>query len=119
MAVAGGGALVPLINRLRKQLSFDVVAYSQDWHPQQHCSFYETFRELRPSARPAQLHASLSAEEAARAEASGPFAPVVLTDPLGAPMEQMLWPRHCVQVQTLIELDELLMRPDELLMRCW
>jgi nicotinamidase/pyrazinamidase len=40
LAVAGGDAVVPLINTLAKK--FDHVILTQDWHPHQHISFAST-----------------------------------------------------------------------------
>ena len=39
LAVAGGDAVMPVINELRKKLNPAVVAVTQDWHPADHTSF--------------------------------------------------------------------------------
>ena len=96
MAVSGGEACVPLINRLREEGFFDVFAYSLDWHPHDHCSFHESFH-LPPHQRPSSLYPVLSPEEEKLAAEGAPYTPVTLTAPTGNRMEQMLWPRHCVQ----------------------
>jgi len=97
LAVNDAEAVVPVINRLRSELAFDVVAYSKDWHPFTHSSFHETFHENAPGARPSELHPSNTAEEVAAAEGSSVFSVVKLTAPDGSPMAQVLWPRHCAQ----------------------
>ena len=97
MAVSGGEAVVPVINKLRAEGGFDVIANSLDWHPSEHCSFHETFAKLPNQSRPAPLHPSLSAEEVRASATAAPFSNVVLTGPTGERMEQILWPRHCVQ----------------------
>ena len=91
LPVAGGAEIVPVINRLRETMDFDVVAISQDWHPQEHCSFHES---VVAGASPAPLHPS---QDAAAVPGLRLFDRCVLTAPDGAaPMEQTLWPRHCV-----------------------
>lgn len=42
-----GAEVVPVINQLIDTVPFEVVAYSLDWHPQDHCSFIENVN-LRP-----------------------------------------------------------------------
>jgi nicotinamidase/pyrazinamidase len=39
LAVAGGDAVMPVINELRKKLNPAIVAVTQDWHPADHTSF--------------------------------------------------------------------------------
>ncbi|CAF1121747.1 unnamed protein product, partial [Didymodactylos carnosus] len=76
--------VVPVINRVLRNVRFDVVAYTYDWHPHNHISFYENryLREIDPESK-------VSADEAK------------LLDSLifvGPPrVEQVLWPAHCVQ----------------------
>ena len=36
-----GSDVVPVINNLIHNIPFDVIAYSLDWHPANHCSFIE------------------------------------------------------------------------------
>ena len=36
-----GGEVVPVINHLIDTIPFDVIVYTQDWHPKDHCSFIE------------------------------------------------------------------------------
>jgi len=66
LAVPGGEEVVPVVNRLLPR--FDRVAFTQDWHPADHCSF-------------AANHSGKSPGE------------VISWDGL----EQLLWPVHCVQ----------------------
>jgi len=44
-----GEEVVPVINRVIRDVNFDVVAYTYDWHPLNHISFYEN-RFLRKTA---------------------------------------------------------------------
>ncbi len=40
LAVPGGSGVVPVINSILGK--FNVVAFSRDWHPEDHCSFSDT-----------------------------------------------------------------------------
>jgi len=44
-----GEEVVPVINQVIRDVNFDVVAYTYDWHPLNHISFYEN-RHLRKSS---------------------------------------------------------------------
>jgi nicotinamidase/pyrazinamidase len=68
LAVPGGDAIVPVVNRLIEEGGYDLIVASQDWHPADHGSF--------ASQHPGAL----------------PFTMGTLN---GQP--QMLWPDHCVQ----------------------
>lgn len=48
-----GLEVVEPINRLIKEGLFDKIIYSQDWHPEDHISFYENLhlRELHPDSK--------------------------------------------------------------------
>eukprot|EP00900_Chrysochromulina_parva_P016523 jgi/Chrpa1/24872/Chrysochromulina_OHIO_Genome00026494-RA len=45
-----GYEVIPVINALRRSSSFDVVAICKEWHPAEHCSFFEsvTGKTLKP-----------------------------------------------------------------------
>lgn len=49
LGVAGGDAVVPMINELMEE--FDLVVATQDWHPQDHASFASN----HPGAEPGQV----------------------------------------------------------------
>ncbi|XP_077983755.1 uncharacterized protein LOC144438550 [Glandiceps talaboti] len=78
-----GGEVIPLINKLIEEIDFDVIAYTRDWHPANHISFFENLklRELAPSS-------PIKAEDAKMLDTVH-FA----GDPV---IEQTLWPTHCV-----------------------
>lgn len=61
-----GGEVVPVINELEKE--FEIVAATQDWHPQNHMSFASN----HPGRKPGEV-----------IELNG--------------LQQVLWPDHCVQ----------------------
>ena len=44
-----GEEVVPVINHIIRDFNFDVIAYTYDWHPPNHISFYEN-RFLRKTA---------------------------------------------------------------------
>lgn len=77
-----GADVVEPINRLLKEVRWDKVIYSLDWHPENHISFYEnlSLRELHPTSKISKLNAM-------------PFDMVTFSQPH---VEQTLWPRHCV-----------------------
>lgn len=79
-----GGEVVPVINKLLDQCSFDVVVYTYDWHPHDHISFVENVHD-----RPLHSTSKVSADEAQTSDV------VVFQGP--PVMEQILWPAHCVQ----------------------
>jgi len=72
LAVNDGDAVIPVINELRKRVSFDLIALTQDWHPKNHISFQENHKD-DPKAKL--------------------FTPYVLENG----QTQVLWPVHCVQ----------------------
>ena len=47
-----GYEVVPVINAVRKAAPFDVVAVCKEWHPAEHCSFYETVTGKTLNPRP-------------------------------------------------------------------
>ena len=66
LAVPDGDHIIPIINRL--QGHFDLVAATQDWHPQNHVSFASNHPKEKPFNK-IDLHGE----------------------------DQTLWPDHCVQ----------------------
>ncbi|KAK8403722.1 hypothetical protein O3P69_000072 [Scylla paramamosain] len=91
-----GEEVIPPINRMLDENRFDVVVYSLDWHPDNHVSFIDNVH-MRP------LHSSckLTSEE------TQVYDTVIFdVNNDGTPMEQKLWPRHCVQNTWGAELHE-------------
>lgn len=69
LAVPGSLEIVPVINTLLKETSyFDLVVFTQDWHPPNHKSFAENHKGKKPMDQ-INLHGKM----------------------------QTLWPTHCVQ----------------------
>lgn len=73
LAVSEGDKIISLINDMKKDVKWDLVVLTQDWHPADHVSFYENHKDEDGAAL---------------------FTPLKLPD--GS--EQVMWPTHCVQV---------------------
>lgn len=76
--------MVEPINRLLDAVDFDMVCYSLDWHPNDHISFIDNAKN-RP------LHESCPIDE----NLVQVYDKVLFDGK--PPIEQILWPRHCVQ----------------------
>jgi len=93
LAVNEGTEIIPVINKLRKNVHFDLVAVTQDWHLANHVSFYINHKD-DPAAKL--------------------FTPYKL--PNGS--MQMLWPAHCVQGSKGAEFhSDLLLEPTDKIIR--
>ncbi len=84
-----GEQVIPMINKLLKEIPFDVVVYTQDWHTEDHISFYDNLH----------LRSHLLAKDSKQAHELKVFdtAVFVFDDPKRARVEQILWPAHCIQ----------------------
>lgn len=78
----GADVLNP-INQLIDTVPFDVVTYTLDWHPKDHCSFYENLKNRKISSK-SQKKENIQCYDL-----------VVFEDMPN--VEQKLWPAHCVQ----------------------
>eukprot|EP00456_Euglypha_rotunda_P074522 TRINITY_DN682_c0_g1_i12.p1 TRINITY_DN682_c0_g1~~TRINITY_DN682_c0_g1_i12.p1 ORF type:complete len:409 (-),score=65.32 TRINITY_DN682_c0_g1_i12:23-1249(-) len=72
LAVPHGLTIIPVINKLRRRVPWALIALSQDWHPENHISFFVNNKD-NPEAKLFE----------------------VLRLPDGR--EQMMWPAHCIQ----------------------
>lgn len=91
-----GAEVVPVINQMAAEHSFDAICMSLDWHPHTHCSFFETLQEAQAGEveLPCPVHPTT---DRATAMETPLFGTVVYTAPDGeTQMPQALWPRHCV-----------------------
>src|SRR5688500_7206929 len=70
LEVKHGSEIIPAINELKKDKKWDLIVFSQDYHPQDHCSFQTN----NPG--------------------STLFQPFLLEK---SSVNQMMWPDHCVQ----------------------
>ncbi|XP_054756080.2 nicotinamidase-like [Lytechinus pictus] len=85
LAVAQAEEIVPVINRiLDDEGMFEQVIYTYDWHPENHVSFHNNvcLRNIHHTSKVQQKNACV-------------FDTVVFDGHV--PMEQTLWPAHCVQ----------------------
>ncbi|XP_020288133.1 uncharacterized protein LOC109856847 [Pseudomyrmex gracilis] len=75
--------MIDSINVLLQKVRWDKVIYTQDWHPENHISFFENLplRELDPESQVTKDNAKL-------------FDTVVFLEPR---VKQTLWPKHCVK----------------------
>lgn len=83
-AKQNGEEILKPLNSLVDSVSFDAVFYSLDWHPNDHVSFIDNL-PLR------KLHET----SAISADKVKVYDTVVFDGK--PPIEQKLWPRHCVQ----------------------
>ncbi|XP_066933530.1 nicotinamidase-like [Clytia hemisphaerica] len=79
-----GEEIVEVVNNILEEHPFDAVVYTTDWHPEDHCSFYTNV-----SKYPLHESSTVSAEEAKVLDK-------VVYDG-DKPIEQVLWPPHCIQ----------------------
>ncbi|KAK3100778.1 hypothetical protein FSP39_025191 [Pinctada imbricata] len=94
-----GLGVIPAINSVLDTVTFDLVVYTRDWHPQDHISFVDNVKQ-RP------LHSSCKVKQSdAKLYDTVVFAGPPIT-------EQKLWPRHCVQGSWGAEIHTELKIPD-------
>jgi nicotinamidase-related amidase len=77
-----GITVVPVINEIIRTVPFNVIAYTLDWHPQDHCSFIENVQMRK-------IHSKSKIKENFKA-----YDTVIFEEYPDA--EQKLWPAHCV-----------------------
>jgi len=85
-----GEEVVPVINSLLKNVNFDLIVYSYDWHPNDHISFYENYSKRKIVGR-----GGLPLDDTNTLDDLQVFDEVTFAGPPKA--DQKLWPRHCVQ----------------------
>ena len=76
--------VVPIINQLIEDGSFNILAYTYDWHPADHCSYLSNIKH-----HSASVHSSVNIDQL------NLFDLVTLTKPVE--LKQVMWPDHCVQ----------------------
>lgn len=86
-----GEEVVPVINKILDEVSFDLVVYSYDWHPVDHVSFYENVGKRKVIAK-GGLPVN---DDDNRLEDVQVFDEVTFEGPPRT--DQKLWPKHCVQ----------------------
>ena len=82
-----GADVVPVVNNILDTVPFDNIFYSQDWHPKNHISFFESLNQ--PDRELADDSPIKKKSEAKL------FSKVVFKGP--PKINQTLWPRHCEQ----------------------
>lgn len=128
-----GVDVVPIINKLVGEHMFDLIIYTQDWHPPDHIGFYENLHlrkyKLMPSEAVKQNAASNRVDSNHHTNGNDsdgsrqlklkklvkevkPFESVIFDE---GKTEQILWPTHCIQNSWGAELHpELLVQADAL-----
>lgn len=76
--------MIEPINRLLDAVDFNLVCYSQDWHPNDHISFIDNVKN-RPM------------DQSCDCDVNSVKVYDIVTFMGDPPIEQRLWPRHCVQ----------------------
>ncbi len=89
-----GEEVVPVINKLLDTIDFSVVAYSIDWHPTDHISFFDNL----------PLRSNLLTNDSTPLSRLQLYSTATFAINNIPSMEQTLWPRHCVQNSTGAEL---------------
>jgi nicotinamidase-related amidase len=90
LALRNGEEVVPVINHLLNSSDFDVVVYSYDWHPFNHISFYDNL----------PLRSNLLTNDSIPLNNLRTYSTATFSINGIPRMEQILWPRHCVQNTT-------------------
>ena len=83
-ACQDGEEVVQIINNILEENTFDFVVYTMDWHPEDHCSFVTNVDKY-----PLHESSTVSAEDAKV------FDKVIYDGE--KPIEQVMWPPHCIQ----------------------
>lgn len=85
-----GEEVIPIINEMIKTITFNLIVYSYDWHPNDHISFYENYHKRKIIERNGAVIEDDSSLDDVQLLETVTFE--------GPPMTvQKLWPRHCVQ----------------------
>jgi len=114
-----GGEVIPIINKLLEQCSFELVVYTQDWHPPDHIGFFNNLnlRQYSIKREPGNLGKVDLDGKIQRSDSTGhmedrsdprqdpsnvpsTISEIKLFDTvlfLDGQMEQKLWPVHCIR----------------------
>ncbi|CAF0761227.1 unnamed protein product [Adineta ricciae] len=82
-----GEEVIPVINQLLDKVNFDVVVYSQDWHPTDHISFFDNLH----------LRSKFLTKDSVPLDDLKMYSTATFALEDLPPTKQTLWPRHCVQ----------------------
>lgn len=86
LAIENSVILIPIINKLIDEMKFDKLVYTIDWHPSDHISFYDNYKQFDIKS----INGNLD-------EKSAKLFDKVVFKVDNQEIEQILWPRHCVQ----------------------
>lgn len=100
LAITNGDSIIPVINDLVESNAFNHVVWTQDWHTDDHISFAQNHHEKNPFTEIVLNYDTDSGKLCQRPNSEPPFAatyhPVQCTPPVKS-VDQMLWPKHCVE----------------------
>lgn len=60
LPVKGGNEIIPLLNDLMDEIDYDFIVVTQDWHPENHCSFKKWPVHCVLGTKGAEIHQGLN-----------------------------------------------------------
>ena len=88
LTVSNAKIIIPVINELIHKSNFDVIVYTYDWHPSNHCSFLENAKNGLIN-RPIVSMSAKSISDLKKGD--------IVYYKNHPDVPQKLWPQHCVQ----------------------
>lgn len=104
-----GEEVIPVINRIIRDIPFDAIVFSYDWHPLDHISFHDNWKKRKIIARN-----GLPVDENEELDIAL-FEEVTFKGP--PQTDQKLWPKHCVQGSWGAQLHKDLTQPEQVMER--
>ncbi|KAG1690697.1 Nicotinamidase [Nymphon striatum] len=98
-ACEDGEDIVPVINDLISKINFNFHAFSLDWHPKDHISFIDNIktRKIHSSSKVVFDKASRTNQAMFFLHVSAATAKLFDNVIFEGPVEQIMWPVHCIQ----------------------
>jgi nicotinamidase/pyrazinamidase len=96
LAVPDGQEIIPVINFIQANATFDVTVFTQDWHPPSHVSFASSHPPLSPFSL-LELDYTSKGELCSGAHISPNYSVPCRASDIATRLNQTLWPDHCLQ----------------------
>ncbi|MDP2436111.1 MAG: nicotinamidase [archaeon] len=96
LAVAGGDQVLPVIDWVRTKRQWDMVVFSQDWHPTSHVSFASSHGDL-PVNSVMELSYTSAGDLCAGPNIMPSYSVPCVPSDVSMVLNQTLWPVHCLQ----------------------
>ena len=109
LAVAGGDEIIPIIDMIRIKNHWDLVVFSQDWHPPSHVSFASAHGDL-PQFSTMTLDYTSNGDLCAGPNILPSYSVPCQPSNVSLVVNQTLWPDHCVWNTTGAEISRALIR---------